>query len=233
MIKVVAPNVALKVIDRAIQVCGGGRRQPGFPPRLSPTPAPAPCASPTGPTRCTARRWRNRARQAYEASPLERRRRPRHATPFDLSGQGRAHHRLEPRHRPRDRRDDGGARRQGRRVEPQGGCLRGGRRGDPRRAAARRTSSPATSRARPKSRRWSTGRSRQLGPDRHPRLQRRRQSRSSGRWRDLSDEAFDKIMGSNVRSTSGSAISCSPAWPSAAAAPSSSCPRSPACAAPR
>ena len=34
MIKVVAPKMLLQVIDRAIQAHGGGRRQPGFRPRL-------------------------------------------------------------------------------------------------------------------------------------------------------------------------------------------------------
>ncbi len=54
-IKVVAPNVALKVIDRAIQMHGGA----GFPTTSrwpTGTPCSAPCAWPTVRTRCTARR---------------------------------------------------------------------------------------------------------------------------------------------------------------------------------
>ncbi len=49
---------------------------------------------------------------------------------------------------------------------------------------------------------------------------------------DITDEAFDKIMGSTSRATSGSQRSRSRRWRSAATARSSSSPRSGACAAP-
>lgn len=52
-IKVAAPNVALKVVDRAIQIHGGAGVSDDFP---SPpcTPTCAPCAWPTAPTRSTS-----------------------------------------------------------------------------------------------------------------------------------------------------------------------------------
>ena len=55
-IKVIAPKVALDVIDRAIQVHGGAgvsddTRSPAS------TPARARCGSPTAPTRCTSAAW--------------------------------------------------------------------------------------------------------------------------------------------------------------------------------
>ena len=54
-IKIAAPNVALKVVDRAIQVHGGGGVSDDF--HLAwPTRTCARCASPTGPTRCTSSR---------------------------------------------------------------------------------------------------------------------------------------------------------------------------------
>ena len=55
-IKVAAPQVALKVIDRAIQVHGGGGRQRRLPAGRASTRTSARCASPTGPTRCTSAR---------------------------------------------------------------------------------------------------------------------------------------------------------------------------------
>ncbi len=55
-IKVAAPNVALKVLDRAIQVHGGGGVSQDFAARRRPTPTCARCASPTAPTRCTSSR---------------------------------------------------------------------------------------------------------------------------------------------------------------------------------
>ena len=61
MIKVVAPTMAGKVIDWAMQVLRRRGHEPGQ--RRSPTSSPprARCATPTAPTRCTAtrsRRWR-------------------------------------------------------------------------------------------------------------------------------------------------------------------------------
>ena len=52
-----------------------------------------------------------------------------------------------------------------------------------------------------------------------------------GPLRDFPDEAFDKVMGSNVRATSGSTRWRSRRWPSAATAASLSSPRSAACGA--
>ena len=53
MIKVVAPNMALRVIDRAIQAHGGAGVSDDFPLAFLWAHA-APCASPTGRTRCIA-----------------------------------------------------------------------------------------------------------------------------------------------------------------------------------
>ena len=78
----------------------------------------------------------------------------RHGLAVRPRQQGRHHHRLEPRHRPLDRRALRAARRQGGGVEPQGRRLRGGRGRHQGRRAARRPSSPATSRASRRSRRW-------------------------------------------------------------------------------
>jgi len=60
MIKVLAPNVACKVLDWAIQAHGGGGMSEDF---RSPTctPTRARCASPTGRTKCTATRLPARA----------------------------------------------------------------------------------------------------------------------------------------------------------------------------
>ena len=55
-IKVAAPQVALKVIDRAIQVHGGGGVSDDFPLALLLRRTSARCASPTAPTRCTSAR---------------------------------------------------------------------------------------------------------------------------------------------------------------------------------
>ena len=57
-IKVAAPNVALKVIDRAIQVHGGGGVSEDFAAGDAPTRTCARCAWPTAPTRCTSSRSR-------------------------------------------------------------------------------------------------------------------------------------------------------------------------------
>ena len=54
MIKVVAPNVACEVIDRAIQLHGGAGVSGRFRPRLAVRQRRARCASPTARTRCTA-----------------------------------------------------------------------------------------------------------------------------------------------------------------------------------
>ena len=53
-IKVAVPNMAQQVIDMAIQLHGGGGLTDDFPLAAAWTSAPAPCGSPTGPTRCTA-----------------------------------------------------------------------------------------------------------------------------------------------------------------------------------
>ena len=52
-IKVAAPNVALKILDRAIQVHGGGGVSRRLPAGRAGTPTCARCAWPTAPTRCT------------------------------------------------------------------------------------------------------------------------------------------------------------------------------------
>ena len=56
MIKVVAPNMAQKVVDRAIQVCGGGGVSQDFHLAYAYARGRALCASPTARTRCIARR---------------------------------------------------------------------------------------------------------------------------------------------------------------------------------
>ena len=56
-IKIAAPAMAEWVIDKAIQVHGGGRRQPGHPAGRAVGARPARCAWPTARTRCTAARW--------------------------------------------------------------------------------------------------------------------------------------------------------------------------------
>ena len=57
-IKVAAPEVAVRVIDRAIQVHGGGGRQQRLPARRDVRAARGRCASRTVPTRCTSSRSR-------------------------------------------------------------------------------------------------------------------------------------------------------------------------------
>ena len=56
-IKIPTPAMAEWVIDKAIQVHGGGRGQPGLPAGRTCGPARARCGSPTGRTRCTSARW--------------------------------------------------------------------------------------------------------------------------------------------------------------------------------
>jgi alkylation response protein AidB-like acyl-CoA dehydrogenase len=63
-IKVIAPNVALRVLDRAIQAHGGAGVSDDFPLAYL-WPLPAPFASPTAPTRSTAQpspSWSSRTR---------------------------------------------------------------------------------------------------------------------------------------------------------------------------
>ena len=61
MIKVAAPNMALQVIDWAMQVHGGAGVSDDFP-LARPTPRRARCATPTAPTRCIATRSPSRSR---------------------------------------------------------------------------------------------------------------------------------------------------------------------------
>ena len=74
-IKVAAPNVALKVLDRAIQVHGGGGVSDDFGARVAPTRTCARCVSPTAPTRCTSSRSRGASsRRTCRASAVGERR---------------------------------------------------------------------------------------------------------------------------------------------------------------
>ncbi len=67
-IKVVAPNMALRVVDRAIQAHGGGGVSDDFP-LARMWAACARSASPTAPTRCTADRSPARSSAATSEPP--------------------------------------------------------------------------------------------------------------------------------------------------------------------
>lgn len=55
-IKIATPATVEWILDKAIQAHGAGGLSQDFPSR-APSPASAPCASPTAPTRCTRTRW--------------------------------------------------------------------------------------------------------------------------------------------------------------------------------
>ena len=119
--------------------------------------------------------------------------------PFDLIRPGRRHHRLEPRHRPLGRRNHGSARRQGGGLQPQGGRLRGGRRRASRRRAARPSSSPATSARKNEVEALINGTLKQWGRI-DTLVCNAAINPYYGPLAGLPDEAFDKIMSSNVKS---------------------------------
>ena len=58
-------SIALKIIDRAIQVHGGAGVTDDFPLAMASTPTCAPCAWPTAPTRCTNAPSRSRELRQY------------------------------------------------------------------------------------------------------------------------------------------------------------------------
>ena len=142
----------------------------------------------------------------------------------------RHHHRLQPRHRPFLRRAARQTRRQGRDLQPQGGRLSRGRQRH-QQGRRRRQFIPCNISRREEVEALVAGTTKHYGkvdilvcnaavnPYYGPLL-------------DIKDEAFDKIMGSNVKATSGSARSRSRRWPSAATARWSSSRPSGACAAP-
>ena len=68
-IKVVAPRMALRVIDRAIQAHGGAGVCERLPPRRGLGRTPARCASPTVPTRCISKRSRRSSWRSWADRP--------------------------------------------------------------------------------------------------------------------------------------------------------------------
>ena len=136
------------------------------------------------------------------------------STPFDLTGQGRRRHRLQPRHRPLLGRTAREARRQGRDLLAQGGRLRGSREGIRKEGGDAHVIACNISR-REEVEALISGATKHYGkidilvcnaainPYYGPLL-------------DIKDEAFDKIMASNVKSNIWLCRSRSRQWPSAA-----------------